>query len=222
MNMLTRPMQSLTPQQVEELHDDIEKYLRLEQSETNLEFWTVCARSTCLACILLTHPQNMMVITKDALDRIKQTQRLGATAAAAVEADITALLQGKSYEHLVQLQKQIQAKLASGEPIDTDYWEGLLKKLLVFKAKVLSNRFDRSPPRIDYFFRLSCAPCTKLSFATVSSSSGNVNETRPSKLRRSCWQVSRSPLSEEKLGSSPQTLPQNKTPLRKSSHTIAQ
>ena len=82
----------------------------------------------------------MMVITKDALDRIKQTQRLGATAAAAVEADITALLQGKSYEHLVQLQKQIQAKLASGEPIDTDYWEGLLKKLLVFKAKVLLNR----------------------------------------------------------------------------------
>ena len=82
----------------------------------------------------------MMVITKDALDRIKQTQRLGATAAAAVEADITALLQGKSYEHLVQLQKQIQAKLASGEPIDTDYWEGLLKKLLVFKAKVRLSR----------------------------------------------------------------------------------
>lgn len=78
----------------------------------------------------------MMVITKDAVERIKQAQRMGAAAAAAVEADITALLQGKSYEHLVQLQKQIQAKLASGEPIDTDYWEGLLKKLLVFKAKV--------------------------------------------------------------------------------------
>ncbi|TBU49583.1 mid region of cactin-domain-containing protein [Dichomitus squalens] len=109
---------SLTPQQVEELHDDIERYLRLEQSETNIEFWT-----------------NMMVVTKDALDRIKQTQRMGATAAAAVEADITALLQGKSYEHLVQLQRQIQAKLTSGEPIDTDYWESLLKKLLVFKAK---------------------------------------------------------------------------------------
>lgn len=33
--------QSLTPVQVEELHDDIEKYLRLEQSEINIEFWTV-------------------------------------------------------------------------------------------------------------------------------------------------------------------------------------
>ncbi|KAI9000964.1 mid region of cactin-domain-containing protein [Trametes punicea] len=115
---------SLTPQQVEELHDDIEKYLRLEKSETNLEFWT-----------------NMMVITKDALERIKATRRMGAAAAAAVEADITALLQGKSYEHLVQLQKQIQTKLASGEPIDTDYWEGLLQKLLVWKAKAKLRSF---------------------------------------------------------------------------------
>ncbi|KAI0677498.1 mid region of cactin-domain-containing protein [Trametes maxima] len=115
---------SLTPQQVEELHDDIEKYLRLEKSDTNLEFWT-----------------NMMVITKDALERIKATNRLGAEAAAAVEADITALLRGKSHDHLVQLQKQIQAKLASGEPIDTDYWEGLLQKLLVWKAKAKLRSF---------------------------------------------------------------------------------
>ena len=78
----------------------------------------------------------MMVITKNTLERIKASQRLGAEAAAAVEADITALLRGKSYESLAQLQKQIQAKLASGEPIDVEYWEGLLKKLLVWKAKV--------------------------------------------------------------------------------------
>lgn len=36
--------QNLTPVQVEELHDDIEKYLRLEQSEVNIEFWTVSAK----------------------------------------------------------------------------------------------------------------------------------------------------------------------------------
>lgn len=78
----------------------------------------------------------MMVVVKDQLDRIKANQRLGAESAAAVEADITALLRGKSYDHLVVLQKQIQAKLASGEPIDVEYWESLLKKLLVWKAKV--------------------------------------------------------------------------------------
>jgi hypothetical protein len=78
----------------------------------------------------------MIVVCKDRLDRIKATERMGFEAAAAVDADITALLSGKSYDHLVTLQKQIQAKLASGEPVDTDYWEGLLKKLLVEKAKV--------------------------------------------------------------------------------------
>ena len=135
-------MQSLTPQQVEELHDDIERYLRLEQSDTAIEFWTVNILLSFRHISGLTFAQNMMVVTKDALDRIKASQRLGAEAAAAVEADITALLQGKSYEHLVQLQRQIQAKLSSGEPIDVEYWEGLLKKLLVWKAKV------RPPPHV--------------------------------------------------------------------------
>ncbi len=78
----------------------------------------------------------MMVICKDRLDRITSDQRLGREAAVAVEADITALLQGKSYDHLLALQRQIQAKLSGGGPVDTDYWEGLLKKLLVWKSKV--------------------------------------------------------------------------------------
>ena len=78
-----------------------------------------------------------MVVCKDRLERNKDSRHMG-EAAAAVEADINVLLSGKSYEHLAALQKQIQSKLASGEPVDTDYWEGLLKKLLVWKAKVLS------------------------------------------------------------------------------------
>jgi len=77
-----------------------------------------------------------MVVCKDRLDRIKTNERMGVEAAAAVESDITALLSGKSYDNLVSLQRQIQDKLTSGEPVDVDYWEGLLKKLLVSKAKV--------------------------------------------------------------------------------------
>lgn len=61
---------------------------------------------------------------------------MGIETAAAVESDINALLSGKSYDDLVSLQRRIQEKLTSGEPVDTDYWEGLLKKLLVWKAKV--------------------------------------------------------------------------------------
>ena len=97
----------------------------------------------------------MMVVTKDALERIKASQRMGVEAAAAVEADITALLKGKSYEHLVQLQKQIQAKLGSGEPIDVEYWEGLLKKLLVWKAKVRSRLCRDCIIRLTFDYRPS-------------------------------------------------------------------
>jgi hypothetical protein len=78
----------------------------------------------------------MMVVCKDQLDHLKADERTGTAAAAAVEADVTALLAMKSYDHLVVLQKQIQTKLTSGEPVDIDYWESLLKKLLVWKAKV--------------------------------------------------------------------------------------
>jgi hypothetical protein len=120
------------------LHDDIERYLSLEQSDVNIDFWTVCVNSI-IAYTMLTYLQNMMVVCKDRLDRINTDKRMGVMASAAVEADITALLSGKSYDHLVTLQKQIQGKLTSGEPVDVDYWEGLLNKLLVWKAKVCSS-----------------------------------------------------------------------------------
>jgi Conserved mid region of cactin len=105
----------------------------------------------------------MMVVCKDRLDRIKADQRIGREAAAAVEADVTALLQGKSYDHLLALQRQIQSKLTSGEPVDTDYWEGLLKKLLVWKSKVshvdvsgeLGSHFSTGKAKI---FARSCRP----------------------------------------------------------------
>ena len=79
----------------------------------------------------------MMVVCKDRLERIRANEQMGVEAAAAVEADITALLPGKSYDDLVGLQRKVQEKLSSGEP----YWESLLKKLLVWKAKVRPFNF---------------------------------------------------------------------------------
>jgi hypothetical protein len=38
---LTSP-QNLSPDQIDELHDDIECYLSLETSEVDIDFWTVC------------------------------------------------------------------------------------------------------------------------------------------------------------------------------------
>ncbi|KAF8605467.1 hypothetical protein BDV93DRAFT_470618 [Ceratobasidium sp. AG-I] len=106
--------ENLSLEQTEELHNDIQKYISLEHSQTNIDFWT-----------------NMMVVCKDRLDQLNSSN-LGA---GAVESDVSALLSGKTYDQLTQLQRQIQAKLFSGEPVDVDYWEGLLKSLLVWKAK---------------------------------------------------------------------------------------
>jgi hypothetical protein len=78
----------------------------------------------------------MMVVCKDRLEQLHSNDRIGIEATAAVEADIATLLSGKAYEELTALQRRVHEKLTSGEPVDTDYWEGLLKKILVWKAKV--------------------------------------------------------------------------------------
>lgn len=85
----------------------------------------------------------MMVVCKHYLEKLTdrsatEAAATGANVTAAVDDEIAKLLSGKSYDQLVLLQRQIQNKLASGEPVDVDYWEGLLKSLLVWKAKVSS------------------------------------------------------------------------------------
>lgn len=81
-----------------------------------------------------------MVVCKDRLETLRndvgQYGRRGPPVNAEVQASIVNLLSGKSYEQLQELQRGIQAKLNSGDPVDTDYWEGLLKNLVVWKAKV--------------------------------------------------------------------------------------
>lgn len=52
-----------------------------------------------------------------------------------VAADINRLLSPKTYEQLQALEVQVKRKLNSNEPIDTDYWEELLRSLTVWKAR---------------------------------------------------------------------------------------
>lgn len=73
----------------------------------------------------------MKVICKD---RQKTTAPQG-RALNSVAADINKLLGPKSYEQLQTLEGQVRRKLDSNEPIDTDYWEELLRSLTVWKAR---------------------------------------------------------------------------------------
>lgn len=65
-------------------------------------------------------------------------------AVSSVSLDIDRLLSPKSFEDLEALERQINRKLESNEPIDTDYWEQLLKSLLVWKAKAKLKKVYQS------------------------------------------------------------------------------
>ena len=67
-------------------------------------------------------------------DRQKTSAPQG-RALSSVAADINRLLSPKSYEQLQTLEVQVKKKLNSNEPIDTDYWEELLRSLTVWKAR---------------------------------------------------------------------------------------
>ena len=103
--------------ELQELQKNITAYLALEKKRSHKEFW-----------------ETMSIICKD-----RRESENGATSAGravnSVSSDIDGLLRTKSYEQLVTLEKQIRVKLESNEPIDVDYWEQLLRRLLVWKAR---------------------------------------------------------------------------------------
>ncbi|EKG13175.1 hypothetical protein MPH_09750 [Macrophomina phaseolina MS6] len=119
-------LESLDDKQMEELEKDIETYLVLETDRKNREFWNT-----------------MKVICKD---RRQKSTSSGPEARGVntVAADVDRLLGPKSLEELEALEKQIRRKLDSNEPIDVDYWEHLLKSLLVWKAKAKLRRLSQT------------------------------------------------------------------------------
>ncbi|KAI9021945.1 mid region of cactin-domain-containing protein [Hyaloraphidium curvatum] len=112
--------QGLQLEDVEELDRDIRMYLELEKDETNIEFWKA-----------------MLVVCEDELSKHRSSMARGRKpgVSAAVLADIDRLLRDKNFEQLTVLQRQVEDKLASGGPVDVEYWEALMKSLLVWKAK---------------------------------------------------------------------------------------
>jgi hypothetical protein len=137
------PVQNLTLEDTQELEEDIKMYLSLEKSEANLEFWRVRVYAHACNGLWLSRPQSMLLVCASVLENLRSQRTLGQAqyaeqnrASAGVKAEISLLLRGKTHEQLAALQGQVMRKLKSNEPIDTDYWENLLKELIVWKAKV--------------------------------------------------------------------------------------
>ncbi|KAL2167296.1 hypothetical protein VTG60DRAFT_1455 [Thermothelomyces hinnuleus] len=110
-------LQKLNEAQLKELEEDIRSYHTLEHNPRNKEYWTA-----------------LLALCADRRQKLKPQGPEG-RAVTSVASDVDRILSPKTLEQLEALEKQIKAKLQSNEPIDTDYWEELLKSLLVYKAK---------------------------------------------------------------------------------------
>ncbi|KAL9551924.1 hypothetical protein MBANPS3_004032 [Mucor bainieri] len=108
----------------DELHKDIQMHLALEKNPKTLEFWRA-----------------MIVVAEDCLSKMRENEERiqSGGVALTVNQDIHRVLSGKTVSQLSVLQNQIQKKLASNEPIDVEYWENLLKELVIYKAKAKLN-----------------------------------------------------------------------------------
>ncbi|KAJ3092414.1 hypothetical protein HK102_007611 [Quaeritorhiza haematococci] len=131
--------QNLELKEVEELHQDIQLYLTLETDESNRAFW-----------------EAMIVVCDDELSKHRMalaaggsgksgSSRTGSSSAGApriqtgvsesVAEEIDQMLSKKTLDQLIIVQRQVESKLREGGPVDVEYWEALLKALIVWKAK---------------------------------------------------------------------------------------
>nr|XP_018486655.1 PREDICTED: cactin-like [Raphanus sativus] len=126
----------LTVKDMEELRDDIKMYLDSDRATpTRVQYWE--------ALIVVCDWELAEARKRDALGRARVrgeeppaellAQERGLHAG--VEADVRKLLDGKTHSELLELQLDIESQLRSGSAKVVEYWEAVLKRLDIYKAK---------------------------------------------------------------------------------------
>lgn len=128
--------QGLTVKDMEELHEDIKMHLDLDRATpTHIQYWE--------ALLVVCDWELAEARKKDALDRarVRGEQPPAELLAeerglhSSIEADVKNLLQGKTYSELEVLQSEIESQMRSGTAKVVEYWEAILKRLHIYKAK---------------------------------------------------------------------------------------
>ncbi|KAK3016034.1 hypothetical protein RJ639_005294 [Escallonia herrerae] len=126
----------LTVKEMEELHEDIKMHLDLDRATpTHIQYWE--------ALLVVCEWELAVARKKDALDRAKvrgerpPDELLGEDRGlhSSIEKDVEDLLEGKNYGELEALQSQIESQMRSGTAKVVEYWEAVLKRLHIYKAK---------------------------------------------------------------------------------------
>lgn len=126
----------LTVKEMEELHDDIKMHLDMDRkTETHIAYWE--------ALLVVCNWELAEARKKDALDRARvRGEEPPADLLAeerglhsSIEADVHRLLEGKSSNELEALRTEIESGMSSGKAKVVEYWEAVLKRLHIYKAK---------------------------------------------------------------------------------------
>ncbi|KAG6435400.1 hypothetical protein SASPL_100273 [Salvia splendens] len=126
----------LTVKEMEELHNDIKMHLDLDRATpTHVGYWE--------ALSVVSEWELAEARKKDALDRARvrgeklPPEMIGEERGLhmSIEADVKSLLQGKTYSELEAMQSQIESQMRSGTAKVVEYWEAILKRLHIYKAK---------------------------------------------------------------------------------------
>ncbi|CAN1353599.1 CTN [Linum perenne] len=116
----------LTVKEMEELHDDIKMHLDMERTtQTHVDYWD--------ALLVICNWELSETRKKDALELLGEERGMHS----AIEADVRDLLEGKTSSELDVSKSKIEALLSSGEGRVVEYWQALLKRLQIYRAKAV-------------------------------------------------------------------------------------
>ncbi|KAL9235978.1 hypothetical protein vseg_010694 [Gypsophila vaccaria] len=126
----------LTVKEMEELNDDIKLHISLDrQTPTHIAYWE--------ALMVVCEWELGEARRKDAVDRarVRGEQPPAELLAeerglhSSIETDVRNFLEDKSHKDLVELQAKIESDMRSGKAKVVEYWEAVLKRLHIYKAK---------------------------------------------------------------------------------------
>lgn len=126
--------------ELEDLHKDIQNWIYLDEAPD----------SECRA-----YWQALLVVSEMELEKRRSSQNSSVSnhytaVNSSIVEEIDLMLKDKTPEKLDLLQKQIMAKLGSGEPVDTEYWEVAVKLLIVWKSKLTLQHIHKKVMDICY------------------------------------------------------------------------
>ncbi|KAJ1257737.1 hypothetical protein BS78_10G019500 [Paspalum vaginatum] len=135
----------LTVKEMEELRDDIKMHLDLDrETQTNVKYWE--------ALMVVCDWELGEARKRDALDRARVrgeepppevlAEERGLHAS--IEGDVKSLLDGKTSTELEDMQNQIESQMRSGTAKVVEYWEAILKRLHIYKAKACLREIHAS------------------------------------------------------------------------------